>query len=45
MAADVDGSGLTAHLDKGRGCLAKDVVFMTELVTLVWGRKELGGFF
>jgi hypothetical protein len=40
MAADVDGSGLTAHLDKGRGCLAKDAVFMTELVTLLGKRKK-----
>jgi hypothetical protein len=35
MVADIEGAGLLAHFDDGRGALCKDPAFMTELVALL----------
>jgi hypothetical protein len=33
LATNIDGTGLLVHLDKGRGVLCRDPVFMTEVIT------------
>jgi hypothetical protein len=33
LATNIDGTGLLAHLDQGRGVLCRDPVFMTEVIT------------